>query len=855
MNDCHDCPLRATSNGPVWGEGDPSSPYWLIGEAPGAEEDKQGRPFCGTTGVEVDENYLRRNSLNRDLFYITNLVKCRPPMNRDPEPEEIRACSKHLIREMQTTGPKAVIGTLGRFSTAWIMGRDLDMTMYHGIPLLAESGGLVVPMYHPAVGLHSTTMMTHVANDFKGLAATIRGQLQPLVDPIPNPVYRELKELYLPFTPPIVAIDTESVVKRVWSIQVCWGAGEAWFIKASDAMACFWLSRVVSDPKVLAVLHHAQHDLPMLAQAGIVPARWIDTMLMANLLQDKPKGLKALAYRLCGMQMSSFKELVNPITQARAREYLERVVQFKWPKPPKVEVFDEKKQEWRWKQPWSMHTVAKAALNRGLKGNEVDYYATWHNNENRLQVEAILGKLEAASIADVDFEKAKYYACRDADATYRIYHHLRGEISEQELEGPLDRDCGIVPMIVDMEQTGIGVDTDYYAGLVKTYTERRDAETKAVEAILGRPFDTGSADQVRHLLFKQMGLKSRFRTKGGKESTSSEVLEALEDEHPIVGHILKYREYDKMRSAFAEGVLRNALKHSDRRCRTHISMIRVVTGRLASKEPNLLAFPQPSRSAEGKPLRDGFVAGEGRVFLSGDYSQIELRVLAHESKEPTMIKIFQEGGDIHRATAAEVFDIPIEEVTDKQRYPIKTVNFGIPYGITSAGLSRQLLKMGLHGWHIKACDKLIAQWFSRFRCVAGYMSRVQSDARRYGRVWDLCGRQRLIPEVMSAWEWVRSAGLRQAGNAPIQMGAQSIVKEAMRRLVPVYQHYLKEGIYIKPLLQIHDDLLWEVDEVALPVVVPTIKTIMENCMQLDIPLVVDFQVGKKWGSMEKLKWQ
>jgi uracil-DNA glycosylase family 4 len=840
----------------VWGEGNPNSPYWLIGEAPGREEDSQRRPFCGATGVELEENYLRRNQLSRCLFYITNLVKCRPPRNRDPKPEEIRICSQHLIREMQTAKPQAVIGTLGRFSTNFIMGRELDMAMYHGIPLHRKGGGLVVPLYHPAVGMHSTTMMTHVANDFKGLAATIRGFLRPKEDPLPDPIYEEMIKVPMSFATPeamVVGVDTESVRDRVWSVQLSFKAGEAWFIRATNAPVIEWFSELVASPNVLVVLHHAQHDLPMLAQVGIHPKRWTDTMLMANLLQDKPKGLKSLAYRLCGMPMTSYKELVDPITQGRAKEYLEKVAQFKWPKPPKIEVFDDKKKQWRWKQPWSMHTVANSALNRGSEGAGIDYYKTWHGNNNRLQVEAVLGKLEAATIADVSFEKALHYACRDADATYRIYPHLWREICELDLEGPLERDCGIVPMIVDMEQTGIAVDIDYYKKLVQTYTERRDAEAKEIEALLGRPFDPASRDQVERLLFKEMKLKTKFKTKGGKDSTSSEVLETFEDEHPVVGHILKYREYDKMRAAFAEGVLRNALRHSDKRCHTHISTIRVVTGRLASKEPNLLAFPQPARSEEGKPLRDGFVAGEGKVFLSGDYSQIELRVLAHESQEPTMIHIFHDGGDIHRATAAEVFEVDYAEVTDQQRYPIKTVNFGIPYGITASGLSRQLLKMGLEGWNVEACDKLIEKWFKNFQHVAGYMSRIQSDARRYERVRDLYGRQRLIPEVRSAWEWVRSAGLRQAGNAPIQMGAGSIMKEAMRLLVPIYQDFNSQGTYIKPLLQIHDDLLWEVDELALPILMPIIKTVMENCTQLSVPLVVDFSVGKRWGSMEKIK--
>jgi DNA polymerase-1 len=243
------------------------------------------------------------------------------------------------------------------------------------------------------------------------------------------------------------------------------------------------------------------------------------------------------------------------------------------------------------------------------------------------------------------------------------------------------------------------------------------------------------------------------------------------------------------------------------------------------------------------------------VFVSGDYSQIELRVLAHVSQEPTMIEVFNSGGDIHNEMAAIVFKVLSELVSQAQRYAVKKVNFGIPYGITASGLFKFL---GPVGWTLKDCERLIADWFYRFSQVAAYMDRTRTFARRHRYVEDMFGRRRLIPEVLSAHQFVREAGLRQAGNQPIQTGANSILKEAMAQLVPIYKRLQQDGHYIWPLLPIHDDLLWEMDESIITWAIPVIKAIMENCLNymdppvpFSVPLVVDFKVGKRWGSMEK----
>lgn len=214
------------------------------------------------------------------------------------------------------------------------------------------------------------------------------------------------------------------------------------------------------------------------------------------------------------------------------------------------------------------------------------------------------------------------------------------------------------------------------------------------------------------------------------------------------------------------------------------------------------------------------------------------------------MEVFRNGGDIHREMAALVYKIPAALVSSEQRAAVKKVNFGIPYGITDAGLHKFLEP---EGWSRRACTKLIDEWFARFSKVAVFMNNTRTFARRHRYVEDMFGRRRLIPEVLSAHQFVREAGLRQAGNQPIQTGANSILKEAMGLLVPIYKQLQREGNYIWPLLPIHDDILWEVDEAIIPWVIPLIKSVMEGCVTLDVPIVVDFKVGKRWGSMEKVK--
>ena len=289
------------------------------------------------------------------------------------------------------------------------------------------------------------------------------------------------------------------------------------------------------------------------------------------------------------------------------------------------------------------------------------------------------------------------------------------------------------------------------------------------------------------------------------------------------------------------------------RLHTDLSMTRTETGRLASSRPNLMNIP--TRSKDGQRIRQGFIAAPGTSLLSIDYSGIEMRVAAHLSQDPYMMSIFWNDQDIHTMTARRMFQKPEPEPIDdkKERYPAKRTGFGVLYGITAAGLMDVFFHDGVTTFSEGDCEQFIEDWFGTFPGVSVWIDSVRAEARRTGMVRDMFGRVRYTPEVYSALEYVRDAGLRQAVNAPIQSGAQGIIKEAMKRLVPVYRLWQQVGFYVKPLMQIHDELMFEVEDWALPYVIPWIKEVMVEAVELSVPVKVDAEVGKNWGDM--VKWE
>lgn len=390
----------------------------------------------------------------------------------------------------------------------------------------------------------------------------------------------------------------------------------------------------------------------------------------------------------------------------------------------------------------------------------------------------------------------------------------------------------LVKVLADMEKTGVLVDRNKIIELNEEYSKLAYLYEQKVYELAGEVFNLNSPKQLGVILFEKIGLPVVKKTKTGY-STDVEVLEKLSKKHEIADYILKYRSLNKLISTYLDGILEYIM--DDGRVRTSFKQMITATGRLSSVDPNLQNIP--IRSEEGKNIRKVFVADKNKVFIDSDYSQIELRVLAHLSKDSVMIDSFKNDLDIHYKTASEVFGVPINEVTDNQRRSAKAVNFGIVYGISDYGLSKDL------NITRNEARQYIDGYLNTYPSIKSYMEEIVNKAKKDGFVTTILDRKRYIPEINSKNFNIRSFGERIALNTPIQGSAADIIKLAM---IKVYERLKIEKVNAKLILQIHDELIVECEESEKETVKKILKNSMENVYKLDLPLKVDICEGRNW---------
>ncbi|MBE3578234.1 MAG: DNA polymerase I [Limnochordales bacterium] len=403
-----------------------------------------------------------------------------------------------------------------------------------------------------------------------------------------------------------------------------------------------------------------------------------------------------------------------------------------------------------------------------------------------------------------------------------------------EVEMPL------VHVLAAMEEAGVAIDVELLRRMSQEMGREIDRLTEQIYQKAGTRFNLNSPKQLAEILFERLGLPVIRKTKTGP-STGADVLEELADKHEIVALILDYRQLVKLKSTYVDA-LPGLVNPATGRVHTTFHQTVTATGRLSSSDPNLQNIPV--RSEEGKRIRQAFVAPPGHVLLTADYSQIELRVLAHMSDDRALQEAFFAETDIHTRTAAEVFGVPVAEVTPAQRNAAKAINFGIIYGISGYGLARGT------GLTREAAQAYIDAYFARYPGVKRYMDETVERAKRDGYVTTLLGRRRFIPELRAANYAQRSFGQRMAMNTPIQGSAADIMKVAM---VEVYRRLQDRGLGSRMVLQVHDELVLEVPEAEVDEVAALVKDAMEHCVELKVPLRVDVEVGKNWADTQP--WQ
>ena len=425
---------------------------------------------------------------------------------------------------------------------------------------------------------------------------------------------------------------------------------------------------------------------------------------------------------------------------------------------------------------------------------------------------------------------------RRIEAVRRLVEVMRSELDDRDERELFEEfELPLVPVLARMEHAGIGVDRAYLESMGADLREKLSALDAQIQELAGEPINVNSTDQLRFILFDKLGLPVIKKTSTGKPSTDASVLKKLE--HPLVEALLEYREYEKLRSTYVDGYL--PLVEADGRIRTRFNQMAATTGRLSSDRPNLQNIP--IRSESGRTIRRAFIAGEGAEFLVADYSQIELRVLAHMSGDPFLLEAFRKGSDIHTATAARVWGLDESEVTTELRRTAKMINFGLLYGMEAFGLADRL------GIGRAEAQEHMDAYFSQFVQVREFMASVVTDARNQGYTTTLFGRRRYLPELKSDNYRIRQMGERMALNAPVQGTAADIIKKSMIELDASLR---SEGLASTLLLQIHDELILEspLDEIELAekLVVET----MEGVVSLDVPLKVDVATGPDLASVK-----
>ncbi len=388
-------------------------------------------------------------------------------------------------------------------------------------------------------------------------------------------------------------------------------------------------------------------------------------------------------------------------------------------------------------------------------------------------------------------------------------------------------------VLYQMEHTGFRVDRDILKQLQAQFNEQSESLAKRIYETTGETFNILSPKQLGEVLFEKLGLPTGRKNKSGF-STDADTLEALADKHPAIPMILEYRFITKLKSTFVDGLL-NVVSETNDRVRTQFNQCVTATGRISSTEPNMQNIPV--RTQQGREIRKAFVASEGNVLVDADYSQIELRLLAHISGDEGMIAAFNSGKDIHRTTASEVFRVPFAEVTNEQRSAAKAVNFGIVYGISDFGLARNL------DIPVKRAGEYIKLYFDRYPGVKSYLEKSVEDAKRLGYAITMFERRRALPELKSANYNTRSFGERVAMNMPIQGTAADIIKLAMVKVSEVLQ---ERGLKTKLILQVHDELIFDVPQAEADEVVALVHESMEQVAKLSVLLDADVKVGHSW---------
>ena len=482
-------------------------------------------------------------------------------------------------------------------------------------------------------------------------------------------------------------------------------------------------------------------------------------------------------------------------------------------------------------------TLLQSYVLEAHKPHGMDALALRHLNYQTVHYEEVAGKgAKQIGFDQVDIDTASFYAAEDADITLRLHQALYPQIAGApklqlvytEIELPT------AEILFDIERTGVLLDCQLLAEQSHQLGMKLIELERQAQELAGQPFNLNSPKQIQDILFNRLGLPVKKKTPGGTPSTDEDVLQELALDYPLPKLLLEYRGMAKLKSTYTDKLPR-MVDAATGRVHTCYNQAVAVTGRLASSDPNLQNIPV--RSLEGRRIREAFIAPLGSVLVSADYSQIELRIMAHLSHDAGFLRAFAAGEDIHRATAAEVFGVSVAEVSSEQRRYAKVINFGLIYGMSAFGLASQL------GIERAAAQSYIDRYFARYPGVADYMNRTRESARALGYVETVFGRRLWLPEIQGGNGMRRQAAERAAINAPMQGTAADLIKLAM---IAVHGYLQHENLQTRIIMQVHDELVLEVPEIELAQIQAELPRLMAGIAQLEVALEVSVGTGPNW---------
>lgn len=452
------------------------------------------------------------------------------------------------------------------------------------------------------------------------------------------------------------------------------------------------------------------------------------------------------------------------------------------------------------------------------------------------------------SMAEVQISKVAPYAVADAEVCLQLMPKLKHELKEKGQWGLFkDLEMPLVPILADMEYAGVRLDTNFLKQLSASLGDRLNEIEQEIYQLIGHPFNVNSTQQLSTVLFEELGLTPPDRTRrtaSGHYSTAASVLEDLRQAHPVIERILEQREIAKIKSTYADAFPNKVNVKTDR-VHTSYNQTGSVTGRLASSDPNLQNIP--IRTELGRKIRNAFISSPGQVLLSVDYSQIELRIVAHMAEDQAMIQAFLDDQDIHATTAAAIFEVDSQAITPQMRRQAKAINFGLIYGMSAFGLSRST------DLTLAEAENFVQAYFERFPGVRRYLDQIRQQAGEDGYVSTMLGRRRYFPQLTqsaSISETVRARAIREAINAPIQGTAADIIKLAMLKLPPAL---IQADLDARMLMQVHDELVFECPSEELRPTARLVQQVMGDAYKLCIPLKTDAKAGANWADMQPLE--